>query len=438
MLDRELQYVTDKDIEEEAVYLTAAWNCTEDTASEKMMRTKEIWGKGDDAKRDLILLYHMDQSFLAGEVTPELAHEIGCEFVQRVFADRYEVVMGTHIDKDHIHNHFLINSVSFVDGKRFRNESTGIKAFYFSHIRKTSDDLCREHNLSIIGENYERTKFRDKSGHYQDWKNKEAFMNKRDFVRIDVDAAIAGAKTFDAFCLNLQNMGYAIKVGSVTHMAIKGKDQERFVRCRSLGEGYDEASIRLRIERPELYEEIPPRYDPNCYWTNRRSGKYVYVKRSHRHLSYKQMRKIGIVSNYFHYMYVLGLMPKNRSRKYPQRMRTDVLEFRKLTEQFNYLLSNKIETRDDLDNHIEALEQKKRAALFLRNRAYTEARREENQTPDAQEAFAARKDEARAYLKDLRKEISLCNRIGGYDEEIQEIMRECRELENKVKERDLL
>ncbi len=417
----EITYITDKHIadgEIESVFLTAAWNCTETNAAEKMMLTKELWNHGDDGKNDRILVYHMDQSFKPGEVTPELAYKIGCAFVDKVFAERYEVIMGTHIDKAHIHNHFLINAVSYVDGKRLRSESTGIRSFYFAQIRKISDELCRENNLSVIGETTPRKFYRDRTGHYTTWnefdKKKEA--TKRDRIREDFDSLLPLSISFPDFLSQLKRMGYSIKVGNVKHMAVKKNRTDRYVRVRSLGFGYDEETLRDRIEHPELYDRIPSHIDGQSFWTNRISAtSYRYTKTGH--MSYRDMRKSGLVRTYYQYLYLLGRRPTDvRSfRKYDQ-----LRQYRKISNHFKYLLSNNIQSRSQLDARLEDLHEKMRGAMFQRNALYRELNKPENQSPEDQKYFGERKEDANRCVKVLRREIRICNEIGGYEEKVPE------------------
>ncbi len=417
----EITYITEKHISDgeiETVYLTAAWNCTESNAPEKMMLTKEIWNHGDDTNNDRILVYHMDQSFKPGEITPDLAYQIGCAFVEKVFAGRYEVVMGTHIDKAHIHNHFLINAVSFVDGKRLRNESSGIRSFYFAQIRKISDELCREHSLSVIGETTPRKYYRDKTGHYTTWNDydKKREATKRDLIRKDFDSLLPLSISFPDFLSQLREMGYSIKIGNVKHMAVKKNQNDRYVRVRSLGFGYDEETLRDRIEHPELYEKLPSHIDGQSYWTNRIPAT-SYRGTCSGHMSYRDMRKSGLVRTYYQYLYLLGRRPTD-SR--PYRNYEQLRQYRKISNHFSYLLSNNIQSRSELDSRIEDLENKLRGALFQRNAIYRDINRPENQFPEDQEYFKQRKEDANRCIKVLRREISICKDIGGYEEKVPE------------------
>lgn len=154
-LDRLIDYAANPDKTEQRIFESVV-NCTTvETAFDEMMATKRKYGK-----EDKVLAYHYIQSFKPDEVTPELAHSIGVEFAKECFGDRFEVVIGTHLDREHLHNHIVVNSVSFLDGGKFRSTPES----YYNTIRKISDRLCRENELSVIDNP------KHKSMHYAEWK----------------------------------------------------------------------------------------------------------------------------------------------------------------------------------------------------------------------------------------------------------------------------
>lgn len=166
-----------------------------------MELTKRLWEQPTDKG---VLAYHIIQSFSPGEATPDQVHEIGCEFAQRFLADRFECTVSTHLDKGHLHNHIVVNSVSYADGKMFRNNFDT----YYHGIRQVSDELCRENRLSVI-----ETDGKGKS--YDEWLSGQTGKPTiRGMVRKDVEQAIAAADSFDGFITELQNMGYTVKYGT--------------------------------------------------------------------------------------------------------------------------------------------------------------------------------------------------------------------------------
>ena len=168
-----------------------------------MELTKRLWEQPTDKG---VLAYHIIQSFSPGEATPDQVHEIGCEFAQRFLADRFECTVSTHLDKGHLHNHIVVNSVSYADGKMFRNNFDT----YYHGIRQVSDELCRENRLSVI-----ETDGKGKS--YDEWLSGQTGKPTiRGMVRKDVEQAIAAADSFDGlrrknpYCRKLCRMASAL------------------------------------------------------------------------------------------------------------------------------------------------------------------------------------------------------------------------------------
>lgn len=220
-----------------------------------MELTKRLWEQPTDKG---VLAYHIIQSFSPGEATPDQVHEIGCEFARRFLADRFECTVSTHLDKGHLHNHIVVNSVSYADGKMFRNNFDT----YYHGIRQVSDELCRENRLSVI-----ETDGKGKS--YDEWLSGQAGKPTiRGMVRKDVEQAIAAADSFDGFITELQNMGYTVKYGPrVEHMAVRHKDAQRNIRIDRLDPRFSETALReyyrqLHRMPTEMQQEYRQEYAP--------------------------------------------------------------------------------------------------------------------------------------------------------------------------------
>ena len=193
-LNKLLNYTQNNDKTEHQLYVSG-FNCIPQNAYEIMMETKTRWRK--PVKDGNILAYHIIQSFAPGEATPDQVHQIGCEFVQRFLADRFECTVSTHLDRGHLHNHIVVNSVSYADGKMFRSDFNT----YYKGIRETSDELCRENRLSVI-----ETDGKGKS--YDEWLSGQTGKPTiRGMVRKDVEQAIAAADSFDKHNLNIIVIG---------------------------------------------------------------------------------------------------------------------------------------------------------------------------------------------------------------------------------------
>lgn len=231
-LNKLLNYTQNNDKTEHQLYVSG-FNCIPQNAYEIMMETKTRWRK--PVKDGNILAYHIIQSLAPGEATPDQVHQIGCEFVQRFLADRFECTVSTHLDRGHLHNHIVVNSVSYADGRMFRSDFNT----YYKGIRKTSDELCRENRLSVI-----ETDGKGKS--YDEWLSGQTGKPTiRGMVRKDVEQAIAAADSFDGFITELQNMGYTVKYGPrVEHMAVRHKDAQRNIRIDRLDPRFSETALR--------------------------------------------------------------------------------------------------------------------------------------------------------------------------------------------------
>ncbi len=215
--------------------------CHKDTAVQDMMAVKRKFEKTDG-----VIAYHGYQSFAEGEVTPDTAHEIGKALAKELWGNRYQVLITTHLDKDsHIHNHFVINTVSYVDGKKYHRT----KQDYY-RMREVSDRLCKEYGLSVI----EKPKTKGKS--YAEWKAEfEGRPTVRGTIREAIDIAVRGSGSRLEFLDAMDQMGFIIDQ-SGKYPKIKHIGGERFVRFNSLGPGYSPEEIFERIRYNE-YPEFP-------------------------------------------------------------------------------------------------------------------------------------------------------------------------------------
>lgn len=223
--------------------------CHKDTAVQDMMAVKRKFEKTDG-----VIAYHGYQSFAEGEVTPDKAHEIGKALAKELWGDRYQVLITTHLDKDsHIHNHFVINTVSYVDGKKYHRT----KQDYYN-MREVSDRLCKEYGLSVI----RHPKAKGKS--YAEWRAEfEGRPTVRGTIREAIDIAVSGSGSRLEFLDAMDQMGFIIDQ-SGKYPKIKHVGGERFVRFSSLGPGYSPEEILERIrynDYPE-FPEVPPQESP--------------------------------------------------------------------------------------------------------------------------------------------------------------------------------
>lgn len=217
--------------------LVTGFGCNPETADGEflLMKREYIAQTGRLRGKDDVIAYHLRQSFVPGEITPEEANRIGCELAKRFTHGQHAYVVATHEDRRHVHSHIIISAVNLDCDRKFRNFWGSSKA-----IRRLSDTLCIQNGLSII----EQPKGHSKS--YNKWLGNEAKTSQRDGLREAIDAALARQpKDFEELLTMLQRGGWEVKRGK--RISLKGKGQERFKRLDSLGEDYSEAALRAII-----------------------------------------------------------------------------------------------------------------------------------------------------------------------------------------------
>jgi len=233
-LQKILHYAADPD-KTEALHLVSGVNCGADTALREMDAAKKFWKQTGGR-----VAYHGYQSFAPGEVTPDIAHQMGVELAQAIWGDRFQVVVATHTNCGHVHNHFCVNSVSFVDGKKYRNTKKD-----YARVRQASDDVCRAYGKSII----EHPKGRGQS-HAERAAEIAGRPTVRSQIKADLDAIIARSYNLTNFYDNLRKASYAVRRGpNIKHTSIRPPYSTKAFRLDGLGDAYTEAAIQERITR---------------------------------------------------------------------------------------------------------------------------------------------------------------------------------------------
>ena len=352
-------------------------NCTVETAYAEMQATKRRWDKCGG-----ILGYHIIHSYAPGEVTPQEAHAAGVEFARRLLGERYEAVVATHLDREHLHCHIVFNSVSLVDGSKYRSDFKS----YFGTLRGTSNAVSRERGLSVIEPEHE-------GRHYAEWDaEKHSRPTVRGMVRADVDAALLHSRSFSDFLTRLRAQGYEVRTQG-KYLAVGPSGSSRYVRLKSLGEDYTEDAIRARLavpraERQHLQPDKPPRK----------------VKQYRVHAPMPPRKRVkGFHALYLYYVYLLrGKTPK-RSRPVPFTIRQEAAKLRRYQRQFRFLRENRIETVQELSMLHDALQAQIDALTERRKGLYEWKRRGMDVT---QELSAVNER-----LRQTRRSLNLCQSI---------------------------
>ena len=213
--------------------LVSSYGCASETAAREFEWTRKIAEqKGMNPVR--IIARHVIQSFEIGEVTPELAHEIGKQFADEILEGKYEYVLTTHIDKDHVHNHLIFNAVDFVDYHAYKS----YKRIYYD-MREVSDRLCKENGLSVIPPS------QNKGMGYKEYTEAKRGTSWKQKLKQTIDRLVITAKDYDDFLRLMQEAGYEIKTGK--YISFRAESQERFTRSKTIGENYTEERIKERI-----------------------------------------------------------------------------------------------------------------------------------------------------------------------------------------------
>lgn len=381
-----LDYAANRDKTEQSCF-ESSYACTLETAFADMRQTKERWHKSGGVQG-----YHLVQSFAAGEVTPELAHQIAKELAARVLGGRYEYVIGTHLNTGHIHSHIVWNSVSRIDGKKYHSNGKS----YVTQIRAVSDELCRKYKLSIIDT--------ENSHHvakpYAEWlaeKNNQPTW--RTAIRQDVDEAIQQSLTWRQFLTVLDRKGYEVRMER-KYPVLRPPGKERFVRFKTLGKRYTPEAIQTRILYPQF---------SRCFVENSPRVQYGRL-----HIGKKTRRKLtGLRALYYRYLYELGALPRKPSRS-SYAVRQDAYKLDQRIRQMEFLSKNNIDTLAQLEAYRQNLQAKIGQLLTKRKQL--------PKTDDVQSQC----ESVNTALKQLRQEERLCRKIAEHSLEVQQHLTEAR------------
>lgn len=357
--------------------LVTGINCTPERAWREMRETKRRWDKKGGVQG-----YHIVHSYAPGEVTPQEAHAAGVEFTHRLLGDRFEAVVATHTDRDHLHCHIVFNSVSFMDGRRYRSD---FKA-YFGDIRGISNEVSRERGLSVIEPE-------GKGKHYAQWAAEQrGGPTVYGIVRADIDAAIAQSYTYKAFLTRLRQQGYEVR-DDRKYLSAKPPGGDRFIRLYRLGEAYSEEGIKARLagnrEPPSHTPAVPS--PPKRYTLRGRAIPRPFRQKAR-----------GFRALYLYYLYLLN-GPRGKQRPLPFSTRKEITKLRQYQRQAHLLREYRIDTRDQLAMLA--------GALQAEMDALAERRRELYQRQRQGDEVSAEIEIINQNLRQLRRKWKLCGQI---------------------------
>lgn len=390
-----MEYATNKDKTEQRYFVTGV-NCDPTTARDEMMITKAQWN--DESE---IVCYHGFQSFKHGEVTPEQAHEVGVKLAQKMWGDRFQVIVATHLNTDCLHNHFVVNSVSFTDGRHYHDNKANLRL-----LRQRSDELCREYALSVI----EHPNGKKKP--YALYQAEKSGMPTRDNVtRQAVDEAISKSFTLKDFDRIMAEMGYRVSFDpNRKYWTVIGKGWKRPKRLYKLGEEYTNERIMERITENSYAVKFSRFTEPQ------RTVKVFRFKGS-----LTGAKKIGGLRGlYLHYCYKLGILPKNKKQNYARLhylLKDDLMKMEAITQETRLLCRNRIDTVEQLLSYKGSLETEKTDLLQKRKELYSISRKTGG---EEKEAIRSQLSDLSKRLSVIRKEVRLCESIEARNAALKE------------------
>lgn len=328
-LDAVINYAMNGEKTENGI-LVSAINCLPQTAYSQMMLTKKTFHKEDGR-----LGYHIIQSFNGNEISPDKCNKIGIELAKQLWGDKYQVIVCTHTNKKNVHNHIVLNSVSFIDGSKYHNSNVEIAL-----LRQTNDDICRKHGLSII-KSTEATTVSDIS------KSRIANYNrnsgKMELIKADIDETIKEATKYQEFIDILAFKGYYIKKSNNV-ISVSTPYYNRNIRlARAFGEDYTFDNIKTRIYQPTLYDR----------YLKRTNNEKVYKVRIYDGIKIDQekLKTSSFYRLYVHYLYLLGKLPpkihyEERTKEYYK----EIDKFNKLADEMSLICTYNLNSKEDVQN----------------------------------------------------------------------------------------
>ena len=367
---------------ERSCYVTGV-NCFAETALDEMLSTQKHFGKtrGNVA-------YHCYQSFKPGEVTPEQCHRLGVELAECMWGDKYQVLVATHLDRDHLHNHLVCCSVSFIDGKKFNDN----KAAY-SRLRRLSDDICLENGLSVIekplGKTPRQIHFAEKNGE----------PTRYNLMREAIDNAIALSTNMPTFMNLMKQQRYVIAYNpNRKYPTIRSVNSRKATRLFRLGDDYDVERIMQRINSNALDDVMRNREDHIA------SMHPPVRKKAHVTGSRKNARNVGgLYGLYLHYLYLLGYRPRKNHRPLSPEMREACRMCDKYYECAKLMAKYHLRTEDDVKYFIARSEESLDTLSCQRNKVRNKLRRAAD--PEMIESYRNERDHITSEITMIRKEI---------------------------------
>lgn len=386
-----LRYVENDDKTDKKFFVSAI-NCPVQRAYENMMTTKQHYGKlgGNVA-------YHGYQSFKEGEVTPDECHYIGVETAKKIWGDEYEIVVTTHLDKQHhLHNHFVVNSVSFRTGRKFENH---ISDHY--RLREISDAICKDRGKSVL----ENAPFyNSKKGAY--WLHQNGKLTYRDILKTDIDTAISMSTTFKSFEFNMRKLGYRFSRNMYyEHPSVIIPGKSKPIRLDSFGDEYTKEAIYQKLSNNITQKKITV-YFP-----------LLIIRRKRKTLG----DTIASLFNTLLDILELALLPKEtKMLPISPELRYELQLFDNRIQQQKFLTDYKVDSSQELFAAIDEIQVRIKELEIQRNNVSNKIRRAK--TDEEKDNLKLQRKELTARIKPLRDVLKTATSIKDDLPKIQQML----------------
>lgn len=404
--DNVIDYVSNKDKTDNKKYVSGI-NCLPETAFKEMSIVKKQYNKTGG-----ILGFHAYQSFKGCEVTSDEAHEIGIRLAEELWGDRFQVIVATHINTKNVHNHFFINSVSFVDGKKYYDNKVN-----YAIMRKTSDDLCKEYELQTLEE----------KSFYKNISSRYARSSKYlDSIRADIDYAISQASIYNDFTKILTKMGYELN-HEHNKMSIRKTPYKRYTRVeKTFGEEYSRESILFRIKHTVSFKVPFPEYHTLTGRFKRKSKTSIRNK----------PKAKGLRALYYYYCYLLKVFPKQKYLpKYSIAMKEEIKKMDDYSNSARFLAKYNITTLTEIRKYKSSAINKIVELKGLRENLWRKHKK--IKTFEEGQLICYEIQKLATKIDELNKDIKLCDFIENNTLRMKDNIKEIsKEENNKVKNRD--
>lgn len=401
-----LSYAKDEEKTEQEFYVEGI-NCNPSTARDQFISVKQAYGKEDG-----IQAYHGYLSFKEQNISPSLAQKIGMEFAKEVWGDRFQVVVTTHLNTKHLHCHYVINSISFKDGKRlWGNEKAWFK------FRLVADKICEKYGLY-----YNPSPNRSKQSSYYYNLEKAGMPTRYDLARKAIDEAISHSTNLKAFDYALTQMGYVHSLSkSRKYWTIIPKGYSKPIRLKNLGDDYTEEAIRKRLIENQRINISP--FDNNYY----KPRQYTLPTRQD-----KIQKKSGIYRLYLYYCYKLGYLPKYKKQNITRLhyyLKEDLMKIDKISMETRLLARENVSTIEQLFSYKNSIEKEIESLVDIRESLRRNVRKNADETEISK--IKDKISDSTRKIRELRKEITLCDGIAERSKVIDDRLKQIQKDEEK-------